>query len=60
MNFTGVTESGIITEPKDVGLDGLPDAVFDMPELENSAGLGENCNDKSRRSTLETAIAITL
>jgi hypothetical protein len=40
--FTGVTEFGIITAPKDVGLDGLPEIVFDLPELRNTCGLGED------------------
>jgi hypothetical protein len=34
-NCGGVMEFGIITAPKDVGLDGLPAAVFDLPELRN-------------------------
>jgi len=33
--FRGVVEFGIITAPKAVGLEGLPDAVFDMRELRN-------------------------
>lgn len=32
----GVLEFGIITAPKSVGLDGLPDATFDMQELRNN------------------------
>ncbi|KAF3003162.1 hypothetical protein E8E13_009049 [Curvularia kusanoi] len=38
----GVMEFGIITVAKDIGLDGLPDAVYDLPELKNTVGLGEN------------------
>ena len=38
-SFNGVAEFGIITAPKDVGLDVLPEAAFDLPELRNSAGL---------------------
>jgi hypothetical protein len=34
-DYGAVAEFGIITAPKDVGLDGLPDAVFDLPELRN-------------------------
>ena len=33
--FRGVVEFGIITAPKAVGLEGLPDAVFDLRELRN-------------------------
>ncbi|KAF2822430.1 hypothetical protein CC86DRAFT_329982 [Ophiobolus disseminans] len=40
--WTGVMELGIITVSKDVGLSGLPEAVYDMPELKNTAGLGDN------------------
>lgn len=38
-NFCGVMEFGIITAPKNVGWDGLPPSVYDLPELKNSAGL---------------------
>lgn len=34
-------EFGIITAPKDVGLDGLPEAAFNLRELRNNAGLEE-------------------
>jgi hypothetical protein len=34
-NCGGVVEFGIITAPKDVGLNGLPAAVFDLSELRN-------------------------
>jgi hypothetical protein len=37
--FCGIVEFGIITAPKNVGLDGLPDSVFDLPELRNNCGL---------------------
>ncbi|USP76306.1 hypothetical protein yc1106_03580 [Curvularia clavata] len=37
--FCGVCEFGIICVKKDVGLDGLPQEVYDMPELKNTAGL---------------------
>lgn len=40
-SYDGVMEFGIITVSKDVGLDGLPDAAFDLPELRNSVGMGE-------------------
>ncbi|KAJ4314114.1 hypothetical protein N0V94_006628 [Neodidymelliopsis sp. IMI 364377] len=35
----GVMEFGIITAPKSVGLDGLPESVFDLPELKNTVGM---------------------
>ena len=38
----GIMEFGIITVAKTVGLDGLPDAVFDLPELRNTIGMGAN------------------
>ena len=38
----GVMEFGIITVAKSVGLDGLPDAAFDLPELRNTVGMGEH------------------
>ena len=34
-SFYGVVEFGIITAPKSVGLEGLPDAAFNLPELRN-------------------------
>jgi hypothetical protein len=37
--FCGVLEFGIITAPKSVGLMGLPDQTFDLPELRNTAGM---------------------
>lgn len=37
--FCGVVEFGIITAPKSVGLDGLPNAAFDLPELRNTCGI---------------------
>ncbi|KAH6639260.1 putative peptidase family-domain-containing protein [Boeremia exigua] len=42
-------EFGIITVAKDVGLDGLPDAVYDLSELRNTVGMGqdEGGNDTS-------------
>lgn len=42
MSHDGVIEFGIITVAKDVGLDGLPDAVYDLPELRNRVGMEEN------------------
>jgi hypothetical protein len=48
VGFTGVLNFGIITVSKDVGLDGLPDVVYDMPELKNTAGLGDGKNKKVR------------
>ncbi|KAF3039739.1 hypothetical protein E8E12_006510 [Didymella heteroderae] len=38
----GVMEFGIITVAKSVGLEGLPDAVFDLPELRNTVGMEGN------------------
>jgi hypothetical protein len=38
-SFCGVAEFGIITAPKSVGLDGLPDATFNLAELRNNCGL---------------------
>lgn len=43
----GVMEFGIITVAKSVGLEGLPDAVFDLPELRNTVGMvGNERNDR--------------
>lgn len=42
----GVTEFGIITVAKTTGLDGLPDAVYDLPELKNAVGMGDEANDE--------------
>ncbi|KAF2623189.1 hypothetical protein BU25DRAFT_462326 [Macroventuria anomochaeta] len=36
----GIMEFGIITVAKSVGLDGLPNAVYDLPELRNTVGMG--------------------
>jgi hypothetical protein len=36
-SFCGVIEFGIITAPKEIGIKGLPEAIFDMPELKNTA-----------------------
>ncbi|KAF1937444.1 metallopeptidase [Clathrospora elynae] len=47
--FCGIVEFGIITAPKDLGLDGLPDAVWEMSELKNTAGL--DGDDEVRIST---------
>ncbi|KAF1930563.1 uncharacterized protein M421DRAFT_418865 [Didymella exigua CBS 183.55] len=41
-NSDGVMEFGIITVAKTVGLEGLPDAVFGLPELRNTVGMGED------------------
>ncbi|KAF2469163.1 metallopeptidase [Lindgomyces ingoldianus] len=38
-SFCGIVEFGIITAPKDVGLDGLPPQTFDLPELRNTCGI---------------------
>ncbi|KAF9690702.1 hypothetical protein EKO04_011475 [Ascochyta lentis] len=38
----GVMEFGIITAAKSVGLDGLPESVFDLPELRNTVGMGDD------------------
>ncbi|KAE8833487.1 hypothetical protein PTNB73_05125 [Pyrenophora teres f. teres] len=43
--FCGVLEFGIITAPKDVGLDGLPEQVWEMCELKNRAGLEDDDDD---------------
>lgn len=40
--FTGVLELGIITAPKYVGLEGLPESVYNLPELRNTAGMDED------------------
>ncbi|KAF2662038.1 hypothetical protein K491DRAFT_646722 [Lophiostoma macrostomum CBS 122681] len=45
MGFSGVVEFGIITAPKSIGLDGLPDATFDLPELRNTCGLDEDAEE---------------
>lgn len=45
--FNGVMEFGIITAPKNIGLDGLPDATFDLPELKNTNRvIGEEGEDE--------------
>lgn len=41
-SYDGIMEFGIITVSKAVGLDGLPDAVYDLPELKNTVGMGDN------------------
>lgn len=41
-NHDGVMEFGIITVAKSVGLEGLPQAVFDLPELKNTVGMDED------------------
>ncbi|OAL45728.1 metallopeptidase [Pyrenochaeta sp. DS3sAY3a] len=41
-SFSGVTEFGILTAPREVGLDGLPSVVFDLPELKNTAGIDDD------------------
>jgi hypothetical protein len=41
MKRDGVIEFGIITVAKTIGLDGLPDAVYDLPELRNAVGMGD-------------------
>jgi hypothetical protein len=38
----GVIEFGILTAAKSAGLDGLPDAVFDLPDLRNTIRMGDN------------------
>ncbi|KAJ4343397.1 hypothetical protein N0V95_006659 [Ascochyta clinopodiicola] len=38
----GIMEFGIITVAKSVGLDGLPESVFDLPELRNTVGMGND------------------
>ncbi|KAH7120917.1 metallopeptidase [Dendryphion nanum] len=37
--FCGVMEFGIITAPRSVGLNGLPEAAFNLSELKNTCGL---------------------
>ncbi|KAH7347064.1 putative peptidase family-domain-containing protein [Pyrenochaeta sp. MPI-SDFR-AT-0127] len=47
-SFNGVVEFGILTAPKDIGIDGLPAAVWDLPELKNTAGMADGddeCDD---------------
>ncbi|ORX97802.1 putative peptidase family-domain-containing protein [Clohesyomyces aquaticus] len=48
--FSGVVEFGIITAPKEVGLDGLPPQTFDLPELRNTCGLDESGNNDGNHS----------
>lgn len=43
--FCGVLEFGIITAPKEVGLEGLPDQAWDLSELKNTAGLNGDDDD---------------
>ncbi|RMZ68500.1 zinc metallo ase [Pyrenophora seminiperda CCB06] len=43
--FCGVQEFGIITAPRDVGLEGLPEKVWEMSELRNVAGLSGDDGD---------------
>jgi hypothetical protein len=45
MKRDGVIEFGIITVAKTIGLDGLPDAVYDLPELRNAVGMGDTGNE---------------
>lgn len=40
-SFCGVMEFGIISAPRSVGLEGLPEQVFELSELRNTAGVGE-------------------
>ncbi|KAJ4364181.1 hypothetical protein N0V83_009637 [Neocucurbitaria cava] len=47
--FCGVVEFGIITAPKDVGIAGLPAAVYDLPELKNTAGMEDGDDDQVRQ-----------
>lgn len=42
MKRDGVIEFGIITVAKTIGLDGLPDAVYDLPELRNAVGMSDD------------------
>lgn len=39
--FCGVVEFGIITAPKEIGLERLPASVYDLPELKNTAGMDD-------------------
>ncbi|KAJ4991179.1 hypothetical protein SVAN01_03307 [Stagonosporopsis vannaccii] len=41
-SYDGIMEFGIITVSKEVGLEGLPDEVYDLPELRNTVGMGED------------------
>ena len=45
MKRDGVIEFGIITVAKTIGLDGLPDAVYDLPELRNTVGMSMGDDD---------------
>lgn len=38
-SYCELVEFGTITAPKTIGLDGLPDSVFDLAELRNTCGL---------------------
>ena len=40
--FCGVLEFGIITAPKEVGLEGLPEKVWELSEVKNTAGLDDD------------------
>jgi hypothetical protein len=44
--FCGVAEFGIITAPRDVGIMGLPEQVWDLSELKNTAGLDGDDDDQ--------------
>jgi hypothetical protein len=46
--FCGVDEFGIITVPREVGIMGLPEQVWDLSEVKNTAGL--DGDDESQRS----------
>lgn len=46
----GIMEFGIITVAKSVGLDGLPESVFDLPELRNTVGMDEEESNRSDQS----------
>ncbi len=56
--YDGVIEFGITTVAKNVGPDGSPDSVYNMPELGRKVGMGngewifddENCNINSQEN----------
>ena len=45
MGFCGVSEFGLICVKRDVGVKGLPDAVWDLSEVKNTAGMEDDCRE---------------
>lgn len=50
-SFCGVMEFGIITAPKQLGIQGLPAAVYDLAELKNTAGMEEGDEDEDSENS---------